>query len=256
MTRNLKMECLNSIRKDSGRLPFFKSVRDYLEKAQRFVIEDLAEFNKAITERSSALGLFKLPFPIIVIEATQHKEENNLGLTTLLLIRQAGSKIIGCTYHYRESTGTWHLLPIEFHFTGDKIIHKYRGGSIPSHVYTATMAAAADMGLSLGAVVVKFLDFLESCPNKVVLRNPIRENSSTKKPLKMDSYHELILTEKVKTESVHLGGTHASPRMHHRRGYWRTSKFGVKHWVGPTIVNPSAGAMVVKDYVISTSSAA
>lgn len=46
-------------------------------------------------------------------------------------------------------------------------------------------------------------------------------------------------------------GTHASPRTHLRRGYYRTSKNGVRHWVKSTVVKGDAG-FVHKDYRIST----
>lgn len=46
-------------------------------------------------------------------------------------------------------------------------------------------------------------------------------------------------------------GSHASPRTHLRRGYYRTSKNGVRHWVKSTVVKGEAG-FVHKDYRIST----
>lgn len=51
--------------------------------------------------------------------------------------------------------------------------------------------------------------------------------------------------------SVPLGGTHASPREHHRRGYWRRSASGKKVWIGPVVVNKGkTKGKVIKDYQI------
>lgn len=44
-----------------------------------------------------------------------------------------------------------------------------------------------------------------------------------------------------------LGGTHASPRVHLRRGHFRTCKSGVRVWVQPCVVGSKHG-MIHKDY--------
>lgn len=46
------------------------------------------------------------------------------------------------------------------------------------------------------------------------------------------------------------GGTHASPRSHLRRGFYRTSKHGVRHWVQATVVKGDTPGFVHKDYQI------
>lgn len=44
------------------------------------------------------------------------------------------------------------------------------------------------------------------------------------------------------------GGTHASPRSHLRRGFYRTSKNGTRHWVKATMVKGDTPGFVHKDY--------
>jgi hypothetical protein len=46
------------------------------------------------------------------------------------------------------------------------------------------------------------------------------------------------------------GGTHASPRSHLRRGFYRTSPKGVRHWVNATMVKGETPGFVHKDYQI------
>jgi hypothetical protein len=46
------------------------------------------------------------------------------------------------------------------------------------------------------------------------------------------------------------GGTHASPRSHLRRGFYRTSKHGVRHWVQATVVKGDTPGFIHKDYRI------
>ena len=46
-------------------------------------------------------------------------------------------------------------------------------------------------------------------------------------------------------------GTHASPRLHWRRGHWRTmKKSGKKVWVDPMLVGDEKNGKIVKDYAV------
>jgi hypothetical protein len=44
------------------------------------------------------------------------------------------------------------------------------------------------------------------------------------------------------------GGTHASPRLHQRRGHWVTSKLGKRFWRSETVVGKPENGMVFHDY--------
>lgn len=44
------------------------------------------------------------------------------------------------------------------------------------------------------------------------------------------------------------GGTHASPRLHQRRGHWVISKLGKKFWRSETVVGKPENGMVFHDY--------
>jgi hypothetical protein len=64
------------------------------------------------------------------------------------------------------------------------------------------------------------------------------------------TYKTLVVGERKETATSRgRGGTHASPRSHLRRGYYRTSKKGVRHWVSSAYVNGAPG-FVHKDYEI------
>lgn len=60
--------------------------------------------------------------------------------------------------------------------------------------------------------------------------------------------YKVLTIGKKKRKSAHLGGTHASPRSHLRRGYYRTSPKGVRHWVQPCMVKGETDGFVHKDY--------
>lgn len=44
------------------------------------------------------------------------------------------------------------------------------------------------------------------------------------------------------------GGTHASPRLHQRRGHWVTSKLGKRFWRSQTVVGKPENGMIFHDY--------
>jgi hypothetical protein len=60
--------------------------------------------------------------------------------------------------------------------------------------------------------------------------------------------YKVLTIGKKKPKSRRLGGTHASPRSHLRRGYYRTSQKGVRHWVQPCMVKGETEGFVHKDY--------
>lgn len=46
------------------------------------------------------------------------------------------------------------------------------------------------------------------------------------------------------------GGTHASPRLHDRRGFYRVSKLGKKHWVNSCKVGSAKAGIIFHDYKV------
>ena len=66
--------------------------------------------------------------------------------------------------------------------------------------------------------------------------------------------YKVLTIGKKKRKSRHLGGTHASPRSHLRRGYYRTSRNGVRHWVQPCMVKGETDGFVHKDYKVEGAS--
>lgn len=63
------------------------------------------------------------------------------------------------------------------------------------------------------------------------------------------TYKTLVIGSAKKRQRVG-SGTHASPRSHLRRGYYRTSKKGVRHWVQACVVKGETPGFVHKDYRI------
>lgn len=61
--------------------------------------------------------------------------------------------------------------------------------------------------------------------------------------------YTLDLTKKLPKNKRVLGGTHASPREHVRRGHWRRTRSGERRWIGPVVVNEgSKVGKIEKEY--------
>ena len=64
------------------------------------------------------------------------------------------------------------------------------------------------------------------------------------------TYKTLIIGAPKARQVSKGGGTHASPRSHLRRGYYRTSRNGVRHWVQACMVMGETPGFVHKDYQV------
>lgn len=73
-----------------------------------------------------------------------------------------------------------------------------------------------------------------------------------KGPILFDWHTVTIEPAPPKGES--LGGTHASPRLHERRGHWRTLASGNRVWVRHCTVGEASRGTVFKDYRVGAAS--
>lgn len=71
-----------------------------------------------------------------------------------------------------------------------------------------------------------------------------------KSPISFDWHTVEIGPKQVK--NAPKGGTHASPRLHDRRGHWRACKGGAKVWVKACKVGSAASGVVFKDYKVKS----
>ena len=75
-----------------------------------------------------------------------------------------------------------------------------------------------------------------------------RRVAKGKKPLQYE--WKTVVIEPKAAASTPLGGTHASPRRHERRGHWRNLKSGKQVWVRNCWAGNAALGTVFKDYVV------
>jgi hypothetical protein len=61
-------------------------------------------------------------------------------------------------------------------------------------------------------------------------------------------YYELVLKPEAPEPAPYQGGTHASPRLHERRGHWRHLRSGKRVWVRNCLVGDPNRGVIEKDY--------
>ena len=79
-----------------------------------------------------------------------------------------------------------------------------------------------------------------------------KRQAKGKPALTFDWHTVKIEPQRPKTEP--MGGTHASPRKHQVRGYWRTYKSGKRGWVKDCSRGDASKGVVFKDYQIKDQS--
>jgi|ERR1035437_910649 hypothetical protein len=98
---------------------------------------------------------------------------------------------------------------------------------------------------------IAFINSSEKVSYKEKSNNPytIPQVVKSKKPLW--EYKLLSLKQIKKESSDFLGGTHASPRYHLRRGHWRTLSSGKEVYIDPMEVGDKSKGLIEKDYEFS-----
>lgn len=100
------------------------------------------------------------------------------------------------------------------------------------------------------AFIAAFLEYLETMP--VTGHVPVRRANFAKKirqgKVPIFDWHTIEI-EPPKTKNEPQGGTHASPRLHNRRGHWRFIKSTQKKvWVNSCVVGDASKGVIFKDY--------
>lgn len=120
------------------------------------------------------------------------------------------------------------------------------------------IAPVSSVGI-LDEFLTKVIPMIKHALHTILSFEPVVKNDPTQSfqikkrvPLNQrDRYIEYTLDlnkTTVYSEKRKLGGTHASPIEHERRGHWRTYKSGKRTWVDAVTVNKGVGGRIEKDY--------
>jgi hypothetical protein len=222
---------------------------------------DDKEFNLSASDMT-IMGLFCLPYPHTYIETVIRSQ-----------VGMMSGKVLPDVYDIPIAICVWEIDVNSFRFQIFNKLPLSATMGLPSHsnqwrgkkyVGTATYNPRTnDYGISVDIydssinetnaemfclkswlIVEKVIVLLATEGIDVVKESPPialnkKRAKNGKKPFR--DYHVLKATQELEREHRDLGGTHASPRIHFRRGHIREYEDGRKTWIRSTIVNIKRG---------------
>ena len=204
--------------------------KNELHKAVCFDAGDAAE----LCELKAIPDLVRLPFDVCWIEF-----KAVTSLIAVMCIRHTESDIVAIPF-FRKQNGEW-------------LIHGSMKMTRFSHdVQLFVPQDSMEWHKMVGRVLNRFLsamncsnvERIESKPPAALSKARARRG---KQPL-FSTWTLSINIPKERRDSVALGGSHASPRVHLRRGHPREYKPGSWTWVQPCAVGAKENGMIHKDY--------
>lgn len=256
---------------------------DHKGKAQE-IIDCILEYPKVIVERKlvedltyetavkeiEALGELRLPFPKITIisgekvdddpnydyPVTMTEQDGTVNLLYSFFLLQHGEHISVHALFTRpnEVGNNYYVAHCILHFVEGKLKLSRPLNSTNKNNYELAEESTME-SMSTHAIIAIYMltiaggDMYVSAPtpNEVAV-NKKRINKG-KKPL---IEFRLITVDGKKPSLPSIPhGTHASPRLHWRRGHWRTmKKSGKKVWIDPMLVGDEENGKIIKDYAV------
>ena len=191
------------------------------------------------------MGDDRQPRPRILV-ATSHRE---------------GAMVIPIEYYHELGVG-WVPPYVMFMLTGDSEGQVMMAPVLPDS-YNSAKKLVSDDGKEITEVITNvmaadiaaYAQFCRILHEREVTFDDVEPDKS-KNRMRRARGKAPLFTYKVLTiggpnkRKGHQGGTHASPRSHLRRGYYRTSKHGKRHWVQPCMVKGETPGFVHKDYKV------
>ena len=204
-------------------------------------------------------GLLRLPYPVCVLEYTTANKKDPLKI--IIVAEMVGDQVQIDIMSTASNGGVWTPPAVKC----DSVVgqHTYKvSPRLPSYVHNKEAhwkqgrSFRDDAKLMLESLALRPIYELLYALDRyhTVIDNIAPPENLNRKRLKrgevpLFTYKTLTIGKK-KRKSQYMGGTHASPRSHLRRGYYRTSQKGVRHWVQPCMVKGETNGFVYKDYIV------
>ena len=197
------------------------------------------------------------PYPVTVIEYHEEMREyvivaEDLGTHVKLRTYASpqGTVVAICPFEVRiEYVDHW--VPIEIRCWSTELADKL--AEVQGHTPKEAFDTAAELLDRAASILARLCAVLAN--NHVELTDvepDAKENRvrRIKGRVPLYTYKTLVIGAPKKRQGRGGTGTHASPRSHLRRGFYRTSPKGVRHWVKATMVMGETPGFVHKDYQV------
>jgi len=220
------------------------SIDEIRNRARRAVCFDFGEADAL--SQIKPLDDVRLPFPVVWVEfdaivySDKTKDESRMRCAVLLEERDNGARYDGYTFLWNGHH--WKYLWL---FIGKRNCSDWTTTYLPDFGETATQDYPFGV-VFRGCSVMKCanINIEEERPSKLVAMR------AKKRKLPLFSTWTLHIKQSAH-ESRNLGGTHASPRVHLRRGHVRQYSPGMFTWVQPCVVGKKELGIIHKDYALA-----
>lgn len=154
----------------------------------------------------------------------------------------AGDGHVSVAGYYFTGPFTAHIQPFSYVNT-DEGLRIYGGEDKETPPRAHTMPIIALITRFVQSLKTPTVAYVPTAKNSFINQTRLKKG---KPPLLFDWHTVEVGPKAIKNEPQ--GGTHASPRLHDRRGHWRTCKSGRQVWVKACKVGDAAKGVVFKDY--------
>ena len=243
-----------------------------------FALPDYGRLKDRDIKQSFAGNVFKPPYPMCILEFTgEHLPSvplENKSSKRVVFVYDRGTYADIIPLSYRDIDNAWHppVFSFRFYYEAPVAVRLTGEGMAALTGFNKVLPDLFDKieETGFGKSSEKFAramadDFLDELWAYVDFCRVLNENEVAFEDVEPDAAknkmrrargkaplftYKVLTIGKPKRKSRHLGGTHASPRSHLRRGYYRTSRNGVRHWVQPCMVKGETDGFVHKDYKV------
>lgn len=202
------------------------------------------------------------PYPVTVLEGELFDVGNDVNISVLIIARDTGEHVEINSVVRASDDATdlpligkgWMVGPLVLRIPySDASAHEYYNMDVQILLRDEMEGRALELN-SYKPVVRFYAAVCQILANHHVELQDVppdaKENRRRKIRGKVPlyTYKTLVIGAPKKRQSGAGAGTHASPRTHLRRGYYRTSKKGVRHWVQACVVKGETPGVVHKEY--------
>lgn len=218
-----------------------------MSAAKQAVCFDMGDV-EAVPKLKIITDLFRMPYPVTWFEATNR--DGMLGL----LACEVGPAQLHMGVFNKRSGSAWFLVGVVELYVDD--IGELRCKSVALVSGDDEKDSEALVYATATASILARFVMAMNCTNTALIEHAAPKMMNAKRAAKgrqpLFSYWTLHLPSAPESEGQPLGGTHASPRLHLRRGHIRQFAPGKYTWIDACVVGSKNEGMVVKDYALES----
>jgi hypothetical protein len=218
--------------------PLISEFVKYIKEPETAIWFDVGILSKSDVTASPTEVLLNLPFEKTVVVAIF---PDNIKFCLYMSQRDSIVTIDAC----HLMNGVYASVEPLSVMMRDGQLHYEASNKLPIHVSKSLISTAITCLFKINQT--------EAAYRASIQKSPANAKRIRKGKRPFISWHTVKIKPSEK-KCEHQGGTHASPRLHDRRGHWRTYSSGKKVWVKSCKVGKASNGLVFKDYEVQPTS--